>query len=123
MLAAISADRSAVEEDTPSQTPIITTLYELLAALSVASAPGEEGLVTAAVAHLCHTGRLRFLALPHTRVVVCAERRLTRATVGVGNSTTFSAHERGSRHAGAHSLKSLNRLTFSTFAPVIITLE
>ena len=72
MLAAISPDRSAVEEDTPSQTPISTTLYDLIAALSAASAPGEEGLVTAAVAHLCHTGRLRFLALPRTRVVVCA---------------------------------------------------
>ena len=42
MLAAISLDRLAVEEDTPSQTPIITTLYDLIAALSAASAPGEE---------------------------------------------------------------------------------
>ena len=72
MLAAISPDRLAVEEDTSSQTPIITTLYDLIAALSAASAPGEEALVTAAVEHLCHTGRLRFPALPHTRVVVCA---------------------------------------------------
>lgn len=72
MLAAISPDRSAVEEDTPSQTPIITTLYDLIAALSAASAPGEEGLITAAVTHLCHAGRLRFLPLPHTCVVVCA---------------------------------------------------
>jgi hypothetical protein len=72
MLAAISPDRLAVEEDTPSQTPIITTLYSIIATLSAASVPGEEDLVTAAVAHLCSTGRLRFLALPHTRVVVCA---------------------------------------------------
>ena len=72
MLAAIPLDRSAVEEDTPSQTPIITTLYDLIAARSAASAPGEEGRGTVAVAHLCHAGRLRFLALPHPHGVVCA---------------------------------------------------
>ena len=72
MLAAIPLDRSAVEKETPSPTPMITTLYDLIAARSAASAPGEEGLVTAAVAHLCHAGRLRFLALPHPHRVVCA---------------------------------------------------
>ena len=72
MLATILPDRSAVEEETSSQTPIITTLYDLMAALSAASEPGEEELVIAAVAHLCNTGCLRFQALPHTRVVVCA---------------------------------------------------
>jgi hypothetical protein len=72
MLAAIAPDRPAVEEDTPSQTPIITTLYDLIAALGAATEPGEEDLVTAAVAHLCHAGRLCFLTLPHIQVVVCA---------------------------------------------------
>ena len=72
MLATILPDRSAVEEETSSQTPIITTLYDLMTALSAASEPREEDLVIAAVAHLCNTGRLRFQALPHTRVVVCA---------------------------------------------------
>ena len=72
MFAAVQPDRSAVEEETPSQTPMITTLYDLIAVLNAASEPGEEDLVTAAVAHLCHAGRLRFLALPHIPVVVCA---------------------------------------------------
>lgn len=94
MLAAISPDRFAVEENMPSQTPIITTLYDLIAALNAASAPGEEDLVTAAVAHLCHTGRLRFLDLPHTHVVVCAARRLTRAHCRRGE-LHISAHKRG----------------------------
>jgi hypothetical protein len=72
MLAAVASDRSAIAEETPSQTPIITTLYDLIAALSAASTPGEEDLITAVVADLCQTGRLRFLARPDTPVVVCA---------------------------------------------------
>jgi hypothetical protein len=43
MLAAISPDRAAVEEDTPSQTPIITALYDLIAALGAAVHPGKRG--------------------------------------------------------------------------------
>jgi hypothetical protein len=68
MLAAVAPDRSAVEAST--QTPIITTLYDLLAALSAASEPGEAALVSAAVMHLCHAGRLRFLAVPNAPVAV-----------------------------------------------------
>ena len=70
MLTAVAPDQPAVEAETLSQTSIITTLYDLIAALSDASAPWEEDLVTAAVVHLCHSGRLRFLAGPHARVIV-----------------------------------------------------
>ena len=71
MLAAIAPERSAVGGEVPRRPPIITTtLYDLIAALSAASEPGEEELVTAAVASLCHAGRLRFLAVPHAWVVV-----------------------------------------------------
>ena len=52
MFAALIPDRSAVAEDTSSQTPIITTLYALIAALNATSAPGGEDLVTAAVVDL-----------------------------------------------------------------------
>jgi hypothetical protein len=72
MLAALTLDRFTVEEEPASRTPIITTLYDLIAALHAASAPGEADLVTAAVVDLCRTSRLRFLALPPTPVVVCA---------------------------------------------------
>lgn len=71
MLAALVPDGSAVEEGLLSRTPIVTTLYDLISALNAASASEEEDLVTAAVADLCHTGRLRFLTRPHTPVVVC----------------------------------------------------
>jgi hypothetical protein len=84
MLAALTLDRFTVEEEPASHTPIITTLYDLIAALHAASTPGEEDLVTAAVVDLCHTGRLRFLALPHTPVIACAEGVCTRETIGVG---------------------------------------
>ena len=53
MLAALAPDRLTVEEEPSSRTPIITTLYDLMAALHAASAPGEEDLVTAAVVDLC----------------------------------------------------------------------
>ena len=46
--------------------PIITTLYDLIAALNEEIDVGEENAVTAAVVHLCHTGRLRFLDDPRT---------------------------------------------------------
>jgi hypothetical protein len=72
MLAAPAPARSAVEAATPSRAPLITTLYDLMAALHAASAPGKEDLVTAVAVDLCRTSRLRFLALPHPPVVVCA---------------------------------------------------
>jgi hypothetical protein len=72
MFAALVPDRSAVEEETSSCAPLITTPYDLLAALHAASVSGEEDLVTAAVVDLCHAGRLHFLAFPYTPVVVCA---------------------------------------------------
>ena len=72
MLAALVPDRPAIEEEPARCTPIITTLYDLIAALHAASAPEEEDLVTAAVVDLCHTGRLCFLARPHTPVTIAA---------------------------------------------------
>jgi hypothetical protein len=74
MLAAVTPNRAAVENAMPCQTPMITTFYDLIAALSTASKPGEEDLVTAAVMHLSRTGRLHFLAEPRARVVVSASR-------------------------------------------------
>ena len=47
-----------------AQPPLITTLYDLIAALTEAVAPWEDAVVTAAVGHLCQTGRLRFLRMP-----------------------------------------------------------
>jgi hypothetical protein len=72
MLAAVALDRLGVAQETPSQTPIMTTLYDLMAALNDASVPGEEELITVAVVDLCQTGRLRFLARPHTPVAIAA---------------------------------------------------
>jgi len=74
MLVAVTPNRAAVENTMSCQTPMITTFYDLIAALSTASKPGEEHLVTAAVMHLSRTGRLHFLAAPHARVVVRASR-------------------------------------------------
>ena len=46
--------------------PIVTTLYDLIAALNEDVEVGEEDVVTAAVVHLCHSGRLRFLDDPRS---------------------------------------------------------
>ena len=70
MLTAVAPDSAAVEAEAATQIPMITTLDDLFAALRAASEPGEEGLVSAAVMHWCHTGRLRFLAVPHAPVGV-----------------------------------------------------
>jgi hypothetical protein len=72
MLVAVAPDRSAVEAEIPRQTPIITTLYDLIAALGAVSVPGEEDLDTTAVAPLCPVERLQLLAAPHARVIVDA---------------------------------------------------
>lgn len=54
-----------IETQAPSQPArIITTLYDLIAALNEEVEAGEEDVVTATVTHLCHTGRLRFLNDP-----------------------------------------------------------
>jgi hypothetical protein len=89
VLATIIPDRAAIAEDTPSRTPIMTTLSGPSAALNAASAPGEEDLITPAVVRLCHPGRRRCLALPPTPVVVCACR---------------GPHERNCGHGRLHSI-------------------
>ena len=62
----------AVELEPTDTTPIVTTLYDLIAALNEQVEPWEEDVVTAAVVDLCSTGRLRFLNAPENCEVVCA---------------------------------------------------
>jgi hypothetical protein len=62
--AGVAGDITAIEVEAPSQTRIVTTLYNLIAALHDSIAPGEEALVTAAVVHLWHFGRAKFLGRP-----------------------------------------------------------
>jgi hypothetical protein len=50
-----------VDGERPEQTGIVTTLYDLIAALNDQHEPGEEDVTTAVVVHLCNTGNLRFL--------------------------------------------------------------
>ncbi len=64
MLSAAQA-RMKTKTQAPSQhAAIITTVYDLIAALNEDVEVGEEDVVTAAVVHLCHSGRLRFLDDP-----------------------------------------------------------
>ncbi|WP_218673818.1 hypothetical protein, partial [Candidatus Entotheonella palauensis] len=53
------------------QTPIITTLYDLIAALQEQVAPEEDNIVTSAVVDLCKTRHLHFLNLPNDHGVIC----------------------------------------------------
>ena len=72
---AVAEDITAVETvelEAPKTTPIITTLYDLIAALNEQVEPWEDDVVTAAVVHLCNEGRLRFLGMPKDCEVVCA---------------------------------------------------
>ena len=62
--AGVAGDITASEVEAPSRTRIVTTLYDLIAALHDSIAPGEEALVTAAVVHLLHSGRVKFLGRP-----------------------------------------------------------
>ncbi len=64
-------DGTKVETNISSQAPIITTLYDLIAALNEEVEPGEEDAVTAAVVHLCHTGRLKFFGDPRRVEIDC----------------------------------------------------
>jgi hypothetical protein len=61
-IAAARTRRATAEQAAPAQLPLITTLYDLIAALTEQGEPWEDDVVTAAVVHLCQTGRLRFLA-------------------------------------------------------------
>ena len=73
-MAAVEEDITAVETvdlEPPQQTCIVTTLYDLIAALNEEVDPWEEDVVTAAVAHLCNTENLHFLRVPGDCEVVC----------------------------------------------------
>ncbi len=72
---AVAEDITAVETievEATLQTPIITTLYDLIAAHNEQVEPWEDDVVTAAVVHLCNTGSLRFLGVRNGCKVVCA---------------------------------------------------
>ncbi len=73
-MAAIEEDITApetVDPETPGQTSIVTTLYDLIAILNEEVEPWEEDVVTAAVVHLCNTQNLHFLRVPGDCEVVC----------------------------------------------------
>ena len=60
MHAAVS--RSTVPERAETTRPVVyTTLYDLIAAVNAAIAPGEEDVTVPIVAHLLRAGRARFL--------------------------------------------------------------
>ena len=60
MHAAVS--RSTVPERAETTRPVVyTTLYDLIAAVNAAIAPGEEDVTVPIVAHLLRAGRGRFL--------------------------------------------------------------
>jgi hypothetical protein len=64
MPAAVDQDRMACEGQAPSRMRLVTTLYDLIAALHESIEPGEEDLVTTAVVHLLNAGHVKFLDRP-----------------------------------------------------------
>jgi len=68
---AVVLDMPMGETQPAEQVRITTTLFDLIATLNEAVEPGEEAIVTAAVVHLCNSGRLRFLGLPIDCEVDC----------------------------------------------------
>ena len=70
-VAAALTPGATVERAALVQPPLITTLYDLIAALTEYVEPWEDEVVTAAVVHLCQTGRLRFLSMPTACTLVC----------------------------------------------------
>ena len=72
---AVAEDIKAAETDeleTTATTPVVTTLYDLIAALNDQAEPWEEDVVTAAVVDLCNTGHLKFLNVSKDCEIVCA---------------------------------------------------
>jgi hypothetical protein len=62
-----------VELETMETTPIVSTLYDLIAVLNEQVEPWEEDdVVIDAVIDLCNTGNLHFLRVPGNCEVVCA---------------------------------------------------
>jgi hypothetical protein len=70
-VAAALTPGATAERAAGAQPPLITTLYDLIAALTEDVEPWEDDVVTAAVVHLCQTGRLRFLRMPAAGTRVC----------------------------------------------------
>ena len=64
MPAAVDQDRTACEGQAPSRMRLVTTFYDLIAALHESIEPGEEDLVTTAVVHLVNAGHVKFLERP-----------------------------------------------------------
>lgn len=58
---AVIDDVIALEQEDASESVVYTTLYDLVAAVNDAIAPGEEACVTPIVAHLLRAGQARFL--------------------------------------------------------------
>ena len=69
---AVAQNTPTVEVEASERTTITTTLFDLIVALNDQVKPGEEDVVTAAVVHLCQTGRLRFLRVPQAYTAACA---------------------------------------------------
>ena len=72
---AVAEDMGAVEtveRETPETLCIVTSLYDVIAALNDEVEPWEEDVVTATVVDLCKTRRLQFLNVPEECEVVCA---------------------------------------------------
>jgi hypothetical protein len=64
---AVAEEMTAMETaelDTTETTPLVTTLYDLIAVLNEQVEPWEEDVVTNAVVDLCNTGHLHFLRVP-----------------------------------------------------------
>ena len=64
MPVAVDQDRTACEGQAPSRMRLVTTLYDLIAALHESIEPGEDDLVTTAVVHLVNAGHVKFLERP-----------------------------------------------------------
>ena len=58
---AVMDDRPALSRGSTTRTVVYTTLYDLIAAMHDAIAPGEEACVAPLVADLLHAGRARWL--------------------------------------------------------------
>ena len=67
-----AVERVEIEISNRTRTPIITTLYDLIAVLNAQVEPWEDDVVTATVVHLCNVGRLRFLGVPGDYRVIYA---------------------------------------------------
>lgn len=56
---------------TATSTMMVTTLYDVIAALNEQVGPEEDDVVTDAVLHLCQSGRLRLLDPSQQRALRC----------------------------------------------------